>query len=75
MVEIEIGVLRGQCVDRRIGERDPAAAKCRGRTHQTDVHHRDSARQNGPRLPGIDRRFEGVNRCFEGVISPVQRYY
>jgi hypothetical protein len=48
MVEIEIGVLRGQCLDRRIGERDvlvreieawqPSAQRLR-RPHQMAVHH------------------------------------
>jgi hypothetical protein len=28
MVEIEIGVLRGQCPDRRIGERETLIANC-----------------------------------------------
>ena len=59
MVEIEIGVLRGQCLDRRIGERTAlvteitaweAAAQRRRRPHQMDVHHRTRPRQTGPRL-------------------------
>jgi hypothetical protein len=39
MVEIEIGVLRGQCLDRRIDDpkrlrREIAAWECRPRSHQ-----------------------------------------
>ena len=60
MVEIEIGVLRSQCLDRRIdnhratcirNRRLGAAAQCLPRPHQMDVHNRQSPRQNGPRLP------------------------
>ena len=59
MVEIEIGVLHGQCLDRRIDDpRSPrqrsrrmaATAKRRRRPHQLDVHNRQGPRQNGPRL-------------------------
>ena len=60
MVEIEIGVLRSQCLDRRIdsqrtarirNRRLGAPAQCLPRPHQMDVHNRKSPRQNGPRLP------------------------
>jgi hypothetical protein len=72
MVEIEIGVLRGQCLDRRIDDpkrlcREVAAwesAKCSPHSHQMDVHNRQSPRQNGPRIP----------RHAERVIITVQRY-
>ena len=73
MVEIEIGVLRGQCLDRRIDDpkrlvsrnrRLGTTAQCRRRTHQMDVHHRQSPRQNGPRL----------SRPLQKVIITVQRY-
>ena len=73
MVEIEIGVLRGQCLDRRIDDpkrlrprsrRLGATAQCRPRPHQMDVHNRQSPRQNGPRL----------SRRSQKVIITVQRY-
>jgi len=73
MVEIEIGVLRGQCLDRRID--DPQTPhqrnRCLGATtkrcrrpHQMDVHNRQGPRQNGPRLP----------RRVQRVIITVPRY-
>ena len=67
MVEIEIGVLRGRCLDRP----DPASAivssRLRGRgvvtsaqpfqdTHQVDVHHPARTPQAGPRLSGHCQR-------------------
>ena len=73
MVEIEIGVLRGQCLDRRIGERERLVAEIAAWEQQRnaagaritlDVHHRTRPRQNGPRLPRPRQR----------VIIPVQRY-
>ena len=73
MVEIEIGVLRGQCLDRRIdSQRAPrlrnrrlgAAAQRRRRPHQMDVHNRPRPRQNGPRLS---------RPLPKNVIIPVQR--
>ena len=73
MVEIEIGVLRGQCLDRRIDDpkrlrREITAwerqAKCCPLPHQMDVHNRQGPRQNGPRL----------SRHFQRVIITVQRY-
>ena len=51
MVEIEIGVLRGQCLDRRIATAERLAAQCHPGPRQMDVHNRKSPRQNGPRLP------------------------
>ena len=60
MVEIEIGVLRSQCLDRRIDNRkrlvSEIAAWQRQRnnsraSHQLDVHRRKSPQKNGPRLP------------------------
>ena len=58
MVEIEIGVLRSQCLDRRIDStrgsspRSPPGSNAQRRTrpHQLDVHNRKSPRQNGSRL-------------------------
>jgi transposase len=55
MVEIEIGVLRSQCLDRRIDNKkriiteiaDWERQQCQRRPHKMDVHHRQSARQNG----------------------------
>ena len=73
MVEIEIGVLRGQCLDRRIDDPDwlrreidawERQRKRRRRPHQLDVHNRQSSRQNGPRL----------SRHIQRVIITVARY-
>ena len=73
MVEIEIGVLRGQCLNRRIRRRKMApsrnrrlgtTAQYRTRPHQMDVHNRQSPRQNGPRLSQHSQR----------VIITVQGY-
>jgi transposase len=71
MVEIEIGVLRGQCLDRRIDDPKRLISEIaawekqhRRRTHQMDVHNRKSPRQNGPRLSGHVQR----------VIITVPRY-
>ncbi|MET4391772.1 hypothetical protein ABIB73_007564 [Bradyrhizobium sp. F1.4.3] len=71
MVEIEIGVLRGQCLDRRIHDpkrlrREITAweRKQSSLTHQLDVHNRQGPRQNGPRL----------SYYFQRVIITVQRY-
>jgi hypothetical protein len=73
MVEIEIGVLRGQCLDRRIDDpkrthqrncRVGKTTKRRRRPHQMDVHNRKSPRQNGPRL----------SRHLQRVIITVPRY-
>jgi hypothetical protein len=59
MVEIEIGVLRGQCLDRRIENRKAlespdrrlgGAAQRRRRAHQMDVHHSARAHQTTARL-------------------------
>jgi DDE superfamily endonuclease len=55
MVEIEIGVLRGRCLDRRINNpnrlnsesRLREASKRRRRSHQIDVHNRESPHQMG----------------------------
>src|SRR4051794_37490148 len=64
MVEIEIGVLKGQCLDRRINnekdlEREIAAwqreRQRRRRPREMDVHDREGPRQNRPRLPETDR--------------------
>ena len=78
MVEIEIGVLRRQCLDRRIDTRVARAgdrclattAQCRRRTHPVDVHHRQSPRQDGPRLSQAYRHPRPVRQT---VIITVQR--
>ncbi len=75
MVEIEIGVLRRQCLDRRIGEREAAqplrssrlakAAQRRSRRASTGSSPRKKAReQAGPRL----------SRHRQRVITTVTRY-
>ena len=75
MVEIEIGVLRGQCLDRRIGEREVlvseidarlATATQRGwRADQMEIHHAKGTAQAGSCLPGHGQR----------VVITVQRYF
>jgi DDE superfamily endonuclease len=75
MVEIEVGVLRGQCLNRRIATKEQGRRDCRLATtaqclrslHQMDVHNRKSPRQNGPRLPQ-------TVRPDQRVIITVQRY-
>ena len=65
MVEIEIGVLRCQCLDRRIGELEEArlrnqglgkSAQCRSRAHQMAVHNREGPQQAGTRLSRHSQR-------------------
>ncbi len=73
MVEIEIGVLRGQCLDRRIGERATliaeirsmaATAQCLRREDQMEIHHAEGPSQAETRL----------SRHRQGVIITVTRY-
>jgi Zn ribbon nucleic-acid-binding protein len=73
MVEIEIGVLRGQCLDRRIDDpkrlRREIAAWERQRNGarsciKMGVHNRQGPRQNGTRL----------SRYFQRVKITVTRY-
>ena len=73
MVEIEIGVLRGQCLDRRIGEREVLDAEidawqrqrnASGARDQMEVHDSEGARQAGTRL----------SRHRQRVIITVTRY-
>jgi len=56
MVEIEIGVLRGQCFDRRIGtlQRLQSAMKCSTRPYQMDVYYRQGPHKTRP-APDIRR--------------------
>src|ERR1700757_2986052 len=62
MVEIEIGVLRSQCIDRRIepaGRRNcrmARSAKSLRRSHQMDVHNRARTVQIGSRLSNPRQR-------------------
>ena len=82
MVEIEIGVLAGQCLDRRIDSYDTThrrdrrlgtTAQCRRRPHQMDVHNRKGPRQNGPRLPearsNIRPQSKSQNLCAEVLVG------
>ena len=71
MVEIEIGVLRGQCLDRRIDDKHKLIAEVaawerraqrRRRPVQLDVHDAKSPRKTPPRLSS------------QGVEASVQRY-
>src|SRR5277367_6854479 len=66
MVEIEIDVLRSQCLDRRIGERDrlAATAKCLQSPNRMGIHHNQSSPKARPRL----------SRPRQRVIIPVTRY-
>ncbi len=73
MAEIEIGVLRGQCLDRRIGKREVLNAEIAAwqqqrqrvrRTHQVEVYDAESAGEIGPWL----------SRHPERVIITVTRY-
>jgi hypothetical protein len=68
MVEIEIGVLRGQCLARRIDDPRDCAAKSPlendREIEKMDVHGRKGPRQNGASL----------SRRFQKVIISVQRY-
>jgi len=74
MVEIEIGVLKGQCLDRRIDNHAELAREIaaweRRRTPEMDVHDRDGARQNGPRLPQTGRQ---ARPAHQSVIITVPR--
>ena len=81
MVEIEIGVLASQCLDRRIesyaaprrrDRRLGEAAQCRTCPHQLDVHNRKSPRQNGPRLSEAHKPNttpKSQNLCDEVLVS------
>jgi hypothetical protein len=60
MVAIEIDVLRGHCLDRRIDSKERLVCEIDARErqrntsragHKMDVHNRESAHQNGARLP------------------------
>ena len=72
MVEIEIGVLRGQCLDRRIGERDRLVAEIAAWERQRNASRArvkwmfttERPRQTRPCLPRHRQR----------VVIPVQRY-
>lgn len=72
MVEIEIGVFAGQCLDRRIDDpnrlrcehRRGTAEKCLWLPHEMDVHNGQGSRQNGTRL----------SRYFQRVIITVHSH-
>jgi hypothetical protein len=73
MVEIEIGVLRGQCLDRRIDDPNRVISEiaawekqrnAAGARIKMDVHNRQGSRQNGP----------GLSRHAQRVIITVPRY-
>ncbi len=74
MVESEIGVLKGQCLDRRIDHPEELAREIaaweRRRTREMDVHDREGARQNGPRLPETGRQAQPAR---QSVIITVSR--
>jgi hypothetical protein len=65
MLEIEIGVLRSQCLDRRIddrrGRRLATAAQRRGRSDPVDVHYREGSRKT-PQSPSRQRVIISVER-------------
>jgi hypothetical protein len=60
MVEIEIGVLRGQCLDRRIGAiasfMSPPGSSGEGLRHRMEVQYRKLTK-----LPGLSRRRQSHN--------------
>ena len=64
MVEIEIGVLRGQCLDRRIATPERLVSEIAAWERQRNA-------TNGPRLP---RASQHQNAPDERVIILVQRY-
>jgi hypothetical protein len=70
MVEIEIGVLRGQCLDRRIGERETLLAEVNAWQRQrndagaVEIHHPGRPQQARPRL----------SENHQHVVISVQRY-
>ena len=83
MVEIEIGVLRGQCLDRRIGEREVLVSEidawerqrnASGARDQMEVHHAKGTGQAGPRLSRHRQRViitvYGAYRCQEN-FAPI----
>ena len=84
MVEIEIGVLASQCLDRRIESYTRLVAdRCLGeatqrrmRPHQLDVHNPKSPRQNGARLPQahaqIRPKSKSQNLCDEVLVQRFQ---
>jgi transposase len=86
MVEIEIGVLAGQRLDRRIKSIEQltaevaswgATAQCDRRPHQMDVHNRESPRQNGSSLPKASDQPRlgsenfGSGEAGEGIPGPL----
>jgi hypothetical protein len=78
MVEIEIGVLRGQCLDRRIGERSSlprSKLACRGATlpaHASmEVRHSEGTEQAGQRL--IPKPPKSRNHCAGVLIQHVAK--
>lgn len=85
MVEIEIGVLARQCLDRRIdsytrrrNRRQGEAPQCRTRSYQLDVHNRKSSRQNGSCIPEACRQIRQAAksqnlRAEVPVVSPRRR--
>jgi hypothetical protein len=76
MVEIEIGVLAHQCLDRRRDRCLGNTAQCRTRPRQVDVHNRKGPRQNGPVLPKtrcqITPSSTSQNLCVEVLAEPGQ---
>ena len=85
MVEIEIGALRSQCLDRRIDTKEQivseiaawkGSAQCLRRSHQMDVHNQQSSRQNGPRLPTARYPPRGPNQSYNhcAVVLVITRF-
>ena len=80
MVEIEIGVLQGQCLDRRIETQDQLVSEAPpGSDSETPrepasngCSQRRRAATNGPRLPAARLR---SRRPSQKVIITVQRYW
>ena len=81
MVEIEIGVLKGQCLDRRIESSDRLVAEIdvwqsqrnrSGARNQLDVLHRQGQNQNGARLSRSLAR-KSHNHCAEELVRSDNR--
>jgi hypothetical protein len=79
MVEIEIGVLRGQCLDRRIGTRQRLQSEILAWERQRNAARAVSNGCSQSTRPGKNRaRLSQANRCpapqTQRVITTVQRY-
>ena len=78
MVEIEIGVLKGQCLDRRINNQEDLEGEIAAWERQRNasgarmkwMFTTEKARENGPRLPQTERTLQPAR---QGVIITVPK--